>query len=94
MATLSMNRELKTLQRKMAAQIERGSDVVADWTRNNGWAHPSKLIVLRDGTELLTIGHERQVGFLQLIRYKGEERFSVVADTRPSPCVAAEAKSE
>ena len=50
------------------------------------WVHsiddgtPQRMTVLRDETEILTVGHHDHGRFLLLIRYRDEERFSVIND--------------
>lgn len=54
--------------------------IAEHWTHSISDGTPHRMTVLRDGTEILTIGHHSHGRFLLLIRYRDEERFAVVDD--------------
>lgn len=54
--------------------------IAEHWNHSVSDGTPHRMTVLRDGTEILTIGHHSHGRFLLLIRYGDEERFAVVDD--------------
>lgn len=44
---------------------------------SHGDGHPHRMTILKDGTEILTIGNHTNGEFVLLLRYEGEERFTL-----------------
>lgn len=57
---------------------EHRAELVAHWCHEIGQGVPHRCSVLRDGTELITVGQYNRGQYLQLIRYPGEEKFQVI----------------
>ena len=58
------------------APEERG-DRINYWTNGGGDGVPHRYSMMRDGTEILTIGHHTHGQHHLLVRYPGEEKFTI-----------------
>lgn len=59
---------------------ERRSDLVAHWCHDISAGVPHRMSVMRDGTEVLTVGQYDHGRYLLLVRYEDEQEFQVIND--------------
>lgn len=57
---------------------ERRSDIVGHWQYDIGDGVPHRMSILRDGTEILSIGQHDHGEFVVFIRYADDQKFVVV----------------
>lgn len=55
-------------------------EMVDRWVNEMGAGTPHRGTLLRDGTEIVTIGDDDHGRFLMLIRYRGDERFEIITE--------------
>ena len=73
----SVDTELST---KRIAKNESRGDIVEHWGHCVGDGVPHRMSILRDGTEILTVGQHDHGRWLLMVRYHGEQRFQVISD--------------
>lgn len=62
------------------AKKENRGDKVDGWGHCIGDGVPHRMSILRDGTEILTVGQHDHGRWLLMVRYYGEQRFQVISD--------------
>lgn len=65
---------------KHSAKNENRGDKVEHWGHCIGDGVPHRMSILRDGTEILTVGQHDHGRWLLMVRYSGEQRFQVISD--------------
>lgn len=77
---------------KTPKEKQRG-DITEWWNNNVGDGVPHRGSILNDGTEIVTIGQHNHGPFVLLIRYTGDERFTIVDQngTTQQPALKVEA---
>lgn len=65
-------------------------DTADRWCHEIGAGVPHRMSILRDGTEILTIGQYDRGRWLLLVRYADESRFTVIDDEGELHTVSAE----
>lgn len=79
----------KTAKPKQPKKELRG-DIADAWGHDVGAGVPHRMSILRDGTEILTIGQHDHGRWLLLVRYADESRFTVINDEGELHGVSAE----
>lgn len=65
---------------KKSAKNENRGDKVEHWGHCIGDGVPHRMSILRDGTEILTVGQHDHGRWLLMVRYSGEQRFQIISD--------------